>query len=803
MFSDLRKVINDNVQKKYVVMFLTSIVYILGLFGYFYNIGLILATFLLILSILAILRNYLSPKLILFWYFVFLFAFFNASYRIKNSDELYAIAPQKAEITGQIVSIPEETKERTRFFFNVSTINYRGKQEKISGKTFVTIYGQKKLNVGDYYELGGKLKPPYKVGNPSQFDYGKYLKNFNTFTTFSSDGETCIKLSHELSFRWRFLQGINSLRNGIVLEHAKFLKSPNLEILGGVVFGDDAVTPPTYIKNAFANAGILHILAASGMNVAIIYGVWFWILRKLKSPYKLTVISGICVVILYSLMTGLGASVARAMLMLIFILIGKLFDRDAHSISLLSFVGLLMLIYNPADINNVSFQLSFLATFGLLTTAPVLFAKCKRFPNFITGLIIIPFVAQIWVAPIQMFYFNTFSLYSVIVNILITPFVSVISFGGFASSVLAIIKPIAGNVCFVFDSILNPFLNCIVIIPQWFAKLPHSLLVTTKPNICQLILYYFLVMAITILIKYGKNKKLLILNLLIFCLLICFSVNFPNKNLETIAFDVQNADAFLIKTPQNKYFMIDSAKSGYHGSKSTAQAVICEYLKDVGINEIEGFIVTHFDNDHSGGVIDIMKNFKVKNVYLNSYSDKSNTSKEIYYYLKKHKAITTKIPNENEIIYKEGTLKIKILRCNFKGKHSDNDNSLITLVSDRKFDELFMGDAGIKAFNKIKTNLPKTVEIFKVGHHGAKNVADKYVMKRISPTFTIVSTGQNNYGHPNPYTMYVLEHGSKQVFRTDYDNSIKIIERENRFQAYEYSNEKGKFIETSKIYYSK
>src|SRR5574344_15764 len=539
MFSDLRKVINDNVQKKYVVMFLTSIEHRLGHYGYSYNIGLLLATFLLILSILAILRNYLSPKLILFWYFVFLFAFFNASYRIKNSDELYAIAPQKAEITGQIVSIPEETKERTRFFFNVSTINYRGKQEKISGKTFVTIYQDKKFNIGDFYKIDGKLKPPYKVGNPSQFDYGKYLKNFNTFTTFSSDGETCIKLSHELSFRWRFLQGINSLRNGIVLEHAKFLKSPNLEILGGVVFGDDAVTPPTYIKNAFANAGILHILAASGMNVAIIYGVWFWILRKLKSPYKLTVISGICVVILYSLMTGLGASVARAMLMLIFILIGKLFDRDAHSISLLSFVGLLMLIYNPADINNVSFQLSFLATFGLLTTAPALFIRWKKLPTFFSGLVIIPFVAQIWVAPVQMFYFNTFSLYSILVNILITPFVSLVSFCGFASSVLAIVKPIGSNVCFIFDSFLNPILNCIVFIPQWFAKLPHSLLFTTKPNFIQLFLYYGLVLAITFLLKFGKNKKLVIFSIFLFVLLIAFSINIPNNNLETIAFDVQ------------------------------------------------------------------------------------------------------------------------------------------------------------------------------------------------------------------------------------------------------------------------
>src|SRR5574344_2592284 len=138
--SEIRELIVKNVQKKYMVMFLTSMIYILGLFAYFYHFGVIAAFILLILAIVAILKNYLSPKLVLFWYFIFLFAFFNANLRIKSSDKLYSIAPQKGEITGQIVSIPERANERTRFFFNVSNINYRGRNEKISGKTFVTIY---------------------------------------------------------------------------------------------------------------------------------------------------------------------------------------------------------------------------------------------------------------------------------------------------------------------------------------------------------------------------------------------------------------------------------------------------------------------------------------------------------------------------------------------------------------------------------------------------------------------------------------------------------------------------------------
>ena len=175
------------------------------------------------------------------------------------------------------------------------------------------------------------------------------------------------------------LRGLNNTRNRILKVHSKYLKSPNLEILGGIVFGDDAVSPPDYIKSSFINSGLLHILAASGMNVAFIFSFWFVILKFLGVPYKPRVLSGMLVVILYTLMTGLGPSVIRAALMLLFVLGGKLIDRDTHSVSLLSLVAVLMLIYNPAYINNVSFQLSFLVTLGLLTTANIVSQKLTKY----------------------------------------------------------------------------------------------------------------------------------------------------------------------------------------------------------------------------------------------------------------------------------------------------------------------------------------------------------------------------------------------------------------------------------------
>ena len=116
-----------------------------------------------------------------------------------------------------------------------------------------------------------------------------------------------IKILSDVSgVRWRFLRGLNNTRNRILKTHSKYLKSPNLEILGGIVFGDDAVAPPDYIKNSFINSGLLHILAASGMNVAFYIFILVCNFKILRIPYRPRVLSGMIVIILYTLMTGLG-----------------------------------------------------------------------------------------------------------------------------------------------------------------------------------------------------------------------------------------------------------------------------------------------------------------------------------------------------------------------------------------------------------------------------------------------------------------------------------------------------------------
>lgn len=778
----IRKILNYTIKNKNFVMFITSMIYIMGLIAYFTKSAILISILFSILAIISIYKNLISPKLVLFWILIFYIGFLNCNFRLKNTDELYTIAPKKIVLEGQIVSIPNSNvQNKSKFFFKTN-----------KGNTLVTVQSDSEnfsnLKIGNFYKISGKLRTPFEAVNPSQFDYGQYLKNYNTFTVFYCNLNDIQLIEKNLSLKWKFQQRLDDTRTRILNTHQKYLKSPNTEVLGGIVFGDDAIAPPQEIKSSFIHSGLLHILAASGMNVAFIYGFWYIILFNLfKIPQKITILSGMAIIILYSLMTGLGASVIRATIMLLFILIGKLIDRDTHSIALLSLVAMLMLIYNPLYINNVSFQLSFLVTFGILISGPIIFEKLKKLPNWLSGLVFIPIIAQIWVAPIQMYYFNTFSLYSVFANILITPILSFISFGGFISSIFATIKSIADFVCKVFDFILNPLITLLLNISNYFAQLPSSLITTTHPNQFQIILYYLIVLTLTLLIK-NFNKKLFAVIIPLTIILIISTINLPNKNLEIITFSLGDADSCLIKTPENKYILIDTAKSGYAGGKSQAEVIVLKYLKDNGIKTLEAMILTHFDNDHSGGAVDLYNNLKIKKTYINSFNDTSYTSKKIYANIK-----NLTIPKNNSIIYEEKDLILKVFHANFK---NDNESSIITLVKYKNFTELLMGDAGIIAYNTLKNYMPKNINVLKVGHHGAKNVINKEMLTNLSPDFAVISAGKNNSNHPHLLTLNELR--KTQTLRTDKHNSIKIISSGNAPRVYYFNKNEKKYLPIKK-----
>lgn len=779
-------------RNKNVLMLLTAGVYILALYAVLSSHLLLFALLLSTIFILLICFDLVPIKYILAWIIIFYIGAINTSFRLKNVDDLLNLAPLNSEISGKVLTIPQGKPEgKQKFFFDVQKIKF-GSTEKtfLHEKVLVTLYSEDaELKLYDSLTLTGRLSAPFKAGNPSQFDYGNYLRNHNAYSVFYA--KDYLKQPSDLSFKEKTMQRINNYRENVINIHSKYLKSPNLEILGGIVFGDDAVSPPKNIKQSFINSGLLHILAASGMNVAFIYSFFFAIMSLLRINYKTKVSLGIVTVVIYSLMTGLGASVIRAACMLIFVLIGKLLDRDAHSISLLSFVAVLMLLYNPMYINDVGFQLSFIVTFGILIMAPAITRFQNKIIDFLAGTIAIPIIAQLWVIPIQIFYFNNISLYSVFANIMSVPILMVISFGGFVSALLCAIKPAAYIICRIFDFVLNPLLTLLVNISDFWGHLPHSTMQTTHPCIIRIFVYYGLLLCLSALMYKEIRKRYF--KKLIFALLflsIIFTSTFfhaHNSNLEITAFDVGNADCFLIKTPNNKYLMIDTAKNGYKGGKSQAEMIVLKYFKDNGIKNIDSIIVTHFDNDHCGGAVDLLNGIKVTNLYVNDMNHDSFAAKSIYKTAKRKGTKIIKAQN-NQIVYDQNGLKIKNHLSVNNG--NDNDNSIITDLEYQDFSMLFTGDAGVEAIKKAYDK--KSYTVLKVAHHGASGVVDKSLLKIINPKYALISVGENRFGHPDIYTLELLKNTT--ILRTDICNAIKFTVNKRGYTVMNYDIKKRNWV---------
>ncbi|MCK5177067.1 MAG: DUF4131 domain-containing protein, partial [Candidatus Aenigmarchaeota archaeon] len=204
---------------------------------------------------------------------VYLSAIIYTDFRTPESDDLYALSPAKFDLKGRVISEPESNlKNRTKFNFKVNYLKKNNEWMPVKAKTLVSIYDNRRkfeiIKIGDILEINGSVKRPFKVTNPGQFNYANYLKNKGIFSLTYVGYKNYKIIEHPKFGVWFFTQKLNKIKNKIIAVHRKNLESPKLEILGGMVFGNYTVPAPKDVENDFIKSGLLHLLAASGLNVA-------------------------------------------------------------------------------------------------------------------------------------------------------------------------------------------------------------------------------------------------------------------------------------------------------------------------------------------------------------------------------------------------------------------------------------------------------------------------------------------------------------------------------------------------------
>jgi competence protein ComEC len=559
----------------------------------------------------------------------------------------------------------------------------------------------------------------------------------------------------------------------------------------GILFGDTQ-TMTGEDKETFNITGVLHAFSVSGSNVAFVmfFGL---IMFKFLPPRESLIATGM-LVIFYTVLTGAEGPVVRASIMALLVLVGKLLGRRGNGINSLAIAALVMLLYNPRYLIDPGFQLSFAATWGLVVLVPMLCPQRLNLPAQVKEAMLFPIAAQLATLPLLAYYFNQISLVGIVANIVVTWFLAIILEVGLVALSLGALIGAVGHFLLIPLVYVIKFSTWLL---ELMARLPGAAFWVITPPIWLVCLYYLALYAWInrtrlldkLVESFGTGSKrysitnpsvwicvsILICGLLLTSLSLGIS---RNKLLEVEFLDVGQGDSILISTPYGRHYLLDG---GPRSEKfDTGKSILLPYLFSKGIKGLDGVILSHPHDDHSGGLVEIMNSLKVS-CYFIAGVDYQHQEPGWWQSLDKEVA-ENKVPvrklsaGQNLELDKNVLVKVLSPLEPFVGTHSDpNNNSLVLELSYGKQSFLLTGDIELEAIQKLKDqNLLKT-SIIKVPHHGSKYGLDKELFDQLNPPLVIISVGKNNsFGQPAPVVSDYWKSRNIPVLRTDQDGLIKL-----------------------------
>lgn len=386
-------------------------------------------------------------------------------------------------IRGTVRTIPSTgANNRVRFWLQAEGAN---NAQSVSGNLYVTapLLQGTGIYPGQTIAIAGKLYKPQAPSSPGAFDFRRYLRRQGAFAGMTAQNIEIFTAPPTWGW-WR-------LRERIVKAQVRWLGSPEGQLVGSIALGRRAVDLPADIRELFIRAGLAHILSASGFHVSLLLGAIGTLTQRLGSGTRLGI--GLGGLALYVGLTGISPSVARAAIMGAAALFALHSNRRVDPVGALLLAATALLLINPLWIADLGFQLSFLATLGLLATVPAVSAWLTWLPGPIAGAIAVPLAVFPWVLPVQLATFGVFPPYSIAVNVLTVPTVVAISLGGMASALAAAVYPPAGS---AITWLLGPLVRATVAIVSWFDGLPGSSLAVGRIAMWQLLLLYGLILMV-------------------------------------------------------------------------------------------------------------------------------------------------------------------------------------------------------------------------------------------------------------------------------------------------------------------
>ncbi|MEH2424453.1 MAG: ComEC/Rec2 family competence protein [Nostoc sp.] len=515
-------------------------------------------------------------------------------------------------IRGEVASNPRLTRSQRGQFWLEATQLDEVKNEKgsagvpkgVTGKLYVTvpILQATGLYPSQQIAVTGILYKPKAASNPGGFDFQKFLKQEGTFAGLI--GRQINVLDQERKWGWW------QIRERIVRSQVRWLGIPEGPLVSAMVLGSKAVDLPYDIRDLFVQAGLAHALAASGFQTSLILSVILQLTRRAKKVTQFTF--GFLALIIFLSLTGFQPAVLRAVIMGFAALIGLLLKRKVKQLGSLLLAATLLLVFNPLWIWDLGFQLSFLATLGLVVTVPALVNRLAWLPPAIAALIAVPLAATLWTLPIQLFVFGVVPSYSLLLNVVSTPLISIISIGGIISALVALIWTEAGS---FLAGVLHYPTDWLIKLVEFFSKLPGNSVAVGSISTWQLLAIYVLIILVWLVPWWQRRwwfANVIAIGLVFIPLWHSTNTLFKITVLES------GTEPIVVVQDRGTVTVINS------GDEGTGRFTILPFLQQQGVNQINWAIATDFQGNESNAWLELLQRLPIKNFY--EYSPKPENS---------------------------------------------------------------------------------------------------------------------------------------------------------------------------------
>ena len=674
------------------------------------------------------------------------------------------------KVEGRLAEEPVRwASGRTRLILDVDGFFDEADRRPASGRLQVTLYGETAaVGEGQRVSVELKLARPRGFRNPDAFDYPAFLRREGILLVGSGRAESLVPLTPDEP-PWPV-----RVKRWAVAVIGAHLPETSAALLAGLILGEKTGLPAE-TDEAFRRAGVYHILAVSGFNVALLASSVFFVLSALGVSRRTTAVAAGVALVGFALVVGGQASVLRATVMGLLLLTAMLLDRESQLMNALALAALVLLVWRPSDLWDPGFQLSFAATAGIIYLTPSItsWLAARGWPAWLATAVAVSVGAQAAVTPVMLAHFNQLSLVGIVANLVVVPLAAVGTTLGMLALLVALASAAAADVLFQALWLALLALRAAV----WAAAaVPAAMIHLPAPGWTAILSWCGLLVLMPVL-DARRWTRVAAAGCLAAALALSIWpwVRPGDGRLRVTFLDVGQGDAILVELPEGPRLLVDGGPAGAR-RLDVGERVLAPFLWNRPALRLDAVAVSHSDPDHSGGLRAVLTRFRVGELWENGRWGPG--SEETLRAAERSGACRRTLVAGQRMWL--GSALVTVL--NPDGTQSldepppkgENEESLVLRLDWRGFSLLLTGDLGRPGEERVlASHAPVRALALKVGHHGSRFSSTDEFLAATRAAVAVISVGARNpFRHPTPEALGRLEAAGARIYRTDRDGAV-------------------------------